>query len=186
MTAVNRTPGKIALLFLVASLAALSGCSLLGPDIKSKSVSSRTDVFTEVESSSEPVAGYVDLKIKASIKKDTDSGPQYPFVVNVDGQAARWEAPGRVETLPAAKSAEGGTGMKYSVERTLRLAEGRHDIFFATPEDGCSAEFQVNLRAGKAYLLEFVPLYHYNPAREHISNFHYGVYRYDILLNGKR
>jgi len=178
--------GKIALLFLAASIAAFGGCSLFGPGIKSKSVSSRTDVFTEAAPQSVPAAGYVDLKIKASIKKDPDSEPEYPFVVNIDGQAARWGAPGRVETLPAAGSAEGGTGMKYTVERTLSLAEGHHDIFFAVPEDGWSVDFDVNLRGGKTYTLEFVPLYHYSPARERISNFHYGLYRYDVLLNGRK
>ncbi len=185
---VKSTFAKTALFFLAASFVSIpAGCSLFRHEVKSKYESVRTDVFTELNSTSEPPpSGSVNLEIKASIKKHVDEEPEYAFVVNIDGQAVRWNAIGRKETLPVLESAEGGAGMKYYLDKTLRLSSGHHDLFFAVPEDDYSVDFDVSLKDGRTYLLEFVPVYRYSPARDHISSFSYGIYRYDIVLSGKR
>ncbi|MDP2156637.1 MAG: hypothetical protein Q8K68_02875, partial [Nitrospirota bacterium] len=72
---------------------------------------------------------------------------KYPFVVNIDGQAARWEVDGVKDVKPAydadgktSRDPEAGEGFRYVLEKKIRLRAGSHRVFFGLPEDNFSIE----------------------------------------------
>ena len=91
----------------------------------------------EVADAGAPPQGFADLVVKAEIKthregyyiaesKESPHGkPGYPFVLNVDGQAAVWKVDGQKDVKPASdekgktsKDPEAGTGIKYVLEKS--------------------------------------------------------------------
>ena len=91
-----------------------------------------------------------------------DRGPFYRFVVNIDGQAVTWEAKGVRENSPIVKGRhfpEEGEGMRYVLEKKIRLHAGAHSIFFAVPRENYTKTVTVNLPEGKSSTLEFQPIY---------------------------
>src|SRR5271157_902551 len=92
----------------------LIGCGTTANTIiKQTTQNARTDVFTEMRNDDTPTKGFVTLAIKATIKtplegyyfiesKDSMCGkPGYPFIINIDGQAAAWKVNGQKEILPS-------------------------------------------------------------------------------------
>jgi len=61
--------------------------------------------------------------------------------------------------LRARHSKEEGDGMKYGLEKRIRLRAGTHRIFFGVSEEDYSKTATVNLQEGKSYTLEFYPIY---------------------------
>jgi len=59
--------------------------------------------------------------------RDSAQGkPDYPFLLNVDGQAVTWKADGLQEITPryledGGRNPEGGTGIRYVLNRRIRL-----------------------------------------------------------------
>jgi len=151
------------------------GCVGAGTEIMNRSQSSRTDVFSEVPENAPPVQGLVDLIIKTSVKTHVEgryplesSGTyhgttQYPFVLNIDGQAVTWMVPGELERtshgVKEGEHGEGGEGVRYDLQRKIRLRPGTHTVFFALPGDGVTEEITVDLREGSHSVLEVVPVY---------------------------
>lgn len=97
--------------------------------------------------------GFADLVIKASIKTHLESyyileskeslhgKSGYSFVINIDGQAVTWKVDGQKDTVPPydakgkiSTNPEAGEGVKYSLEKRVRLAACSHRIFFGIPE----------------------------------------------------
>lgn len=116
------------------------------------------------------------LDIRASIKTHTEGfyplesrdflhGKKgYPFVLNIDGQAVVWKVDGREETIPihfekGGRNPEGGTGVRYDIQKRIRLAAGSHRVFFGLPAEDYYREFDVMLKSGKSYTLGFEPVY---------------------------
>lgn len=126
-----------ALLLVVILMIGLGGCG--GTPKPITTTSQRTDVFTETRDSSRPAEGEVDLTIKASVKTPTpehyllESKPQppaggFPFELNVDGQEIVWKVEGARENTPvhgpSGRLPEGGEGIRYVLEKTIRLPAG--------------------------------------------------------------
>src|SRR4030043_392453 len=97
-------------------------------------------------------------------KRSLHGKPGYPFVINIDGQAATWKVDGQKENSPTydqkgKRFPEGGEGMRYTLEKKILLRAGSHKIFFGLPEEKLSLQFELALKAGESYVLEFRPAY---------------------------
>ena len=175
-------------------------CGLTTKEIITKSRSVRSDIYTEVEDQGRiPPKGFVDLVIKTSIKTHVEGyhifessesphgKPGYPFVFNIDGQGTLWKIDGEKETTPdydkdGKRDSEGGTGIRYTIEKRIRVKPGSHMIFFALPKDKISVEFQISLSEGRTHVLEFKPLY--GSRRVLQNSFLNGISRFEVFLDG--
>lgn len=162
-------------LVLTLSLAVLlANCGAAREQIRTQSITEREGVFQEVSTAEGPPARFADVVVKASLKthlpgeyllesgSSAHGGPFYHFTVNVDGQAVTWKVPGQRENLSVVKdrdSQDEGDGMKYGLEKRIRLRAGTHRIFFGVPEEDYTKTVTVNLQEGKSYTLEFRPIY---------------------------
>ena len=161
-----------ALLLAFAVLAANCGAAL--EQIRTQSITEREGVFQEVTTAGGPPPGFVDVVVKASLKthlpgeylmesgSSPHGGPFYHFTVNVDGQAVTWKVPGQRENLPVAKgqdSPDEGAGMRYTLEKKIRLRAGPHQIFLGVREKNTAKTMIVDLREGALSTLEFRPIY---------------------------
>ena len=188
------------LLIICAVLAGLiAGCGIASREIKMKSESKRTDVFSEVREGVPP-KGFADLAIRSSIKSHLEGyylleskrslhGKQvYPFLLNVDGQAIVWEVEGEKEDTPSRdergrRTPEGGEGMRYNLEKRIRLSAGSHKVFFALPGERYSREFEITLKEGESHTLEIKPAYRIDSRK--VKSFLNGVHAVDVFLGGK-
>ena len=187
---------------VVLLLTILSGCGAAARTIAARSASERTDVFMEVAGSGAAPSGYVDVIITANIKthlegfykgesKASAHGKEaYPFLFNIDGQAVLWKAEGKKHELPSyingktSHDPEAGEGIKYVLNKKLRLRAGSHKLFFGLPEDDYYREVVINVKEGEAQVLEFKPEYRYKTLPTRIPTCMKGISRYDILANG--
>jgi hypothetical protein len=146
----------------------LIGCGATAKTIKQKTQNTRPDVFTEMKNDDTPSEGFVTLAIKATIKtplegyyllelKDSMRGkPGYPFVINIDGQAAAWKVDGQKEILPlydkdgkTSHDPEAGEGIKYVLEKKIQLRAGIHKVFLGLPNEDYFKELEIILQEGK-------------------------------------
>jgi len=165
-----------AFLFAITVGTVLAGCTTTSQFLKEKSQTLRTDVFSEIGGKEAIPKGYAALEIKATIKthtegyyllesKDSLHGKKgYPFVLNIDGQAAVWKDDGEEEIAPpyhekGGRDPEGGTGVRYRIHKKIRLAGGFHRVFFGLPGEEYYREFDVALEEGKTYSLALEPIY---------------------------
>ncbi|HYA87310.1 MAG TPA: hypothetical protein VEI57_09640 [Nitrospirota bacterium] len=177
------------------------GCGGVKNIIEEKAISARTDIFREMQAEEALSKGFSDLLIRAQLKTHLEGHyileprgsfhgkPKYPFVFNVDGQAIIWEVDGKKEDMPeyddnGIKTQDGGEGMRYSLDKRIRLAVGPHKIFFALPGDKYYVQFEVILEERSIYTLEFKPIY--NRYRNISQDYLRGIKRYEIFLNEKR
>ena len=129
---------------------ALVGCATNGPlDFNTRSHSNGEDVFgshrgrggpERVRRSGNPCidqdpSGRV-LSLRATGFRPGKTG--LPFLLNVDGQAVTWKVDGHPETTPryfedGTRNPEGGTGIRYLLDRRIRLQPGIHHLFFGLP-----------------------------------------------------
>lgn len=182
----------------------LVGCGSTAKEIRMKSLTERTDVFHEVKDEGIIPKGFADLVIRASIKTHLESyyileskeslhGKQsYPFLINIDGQAALWNVEGVRDNKPAydkdgktSYDPEAGDGMKYILEKKIRLAAGSHRIFLGLPEEKYSVEVKITLNEGETSVLEFKPIYRTKRIPTRIRTFLKGIDKYEVFLNGK-
>ena len=167
----------------------LLGCTASSKEIRIKSGSERRDVFSESAKGPIP-AGMAELRIRASINTKLERqfipgpsripAPDYPFLLNIDGQAATWRVGGQRERY-GKTSSERKEGLRYILERKLTLSAGLHKIFFGLPEEDTSAQFDVTMKEGESYMLEFKPLY--GECLTGHKSFLHGVSRLEIILN---
>ena len=157
------------IIFSALLVALLSGCGSALKEINAKSLSTRSDVFVEIKNDEAIPSGYANVIIKVSIKtppagyylwesKDSFSGkPGFPFVFNIDGQAAVWKIDGQEEiTSPYDEKGEripdGGRGIRYILNKKIRLTTGSHKLFLGIPEDEYSREFVIFVKDGVSTL----------------------------------
>jgi hypothetical protein len=190
-------------LMVIAMGATLVGCAMQSKDIRTESTNKTVVTFSEVKNESSIPQGFSDLLIKASIKtheegyywlepSDTMHGkPTYPFEINIDGQSIIWQADGKKENTPAYdergnKNSEGGTGVKYLLEKKIRLTSGSHLISLTIPAENKFKKVQITLREGELQVLEFKPVYKQPKlGRRYDKPFLYEIENYNVLLNGK-
>ncbi len=181
----------------------LIGCGATAKEIRAKSLSERSDVFHEVKEEGITPKGFVDVVIKASIKthlegyyalesKESLHGkPGYPFVLNIDGQSATWKVDGQKDIKPkydekgkTIPDPEAGEGMKYVLEKKIRLTAGSHRLFFGLPEDDYAFEADILLKEGELNILEFQPVYKSKRMPYRMPTFLKGIQRYEMFLDG--
>lgn len=196
--------------FLKTAMAILAGMILLGcgataGEIQRKSESSKADIFAEIRDGETMPKGFAELRIKANIKTHVEGyyigeskkslhGKQgYPFLVNIDGQAVVWKVEGVKDSKPkykedgkTSRDPEAGEGMKYTLDRRVRLRAGSHKVFFGLPEDNYSAGVEITLSEGGAYVLEFKPVYRTKRIPTRIPTFLEGINRYEVFLSGNK
>jgi hypothetical protein len=182
----------------------LISCVTSSQAIKSKSISDRAGVFSETTDGTPP-QGYADIVIKASIKtplegyypleseKSLRGKTVYPVVFNIGGQAVTWDMKGERESAPLynmdAKTShdpEAGVGMKYYIEKKVRLISGTHKIFFGLPGEKYYTETEVSLKDRETYYMVFAPVYKYKSRPHRIPTFLKGIKNYEIYLDENR
>lgn len=183
----------------------LIGCMGTSQIIRQNAQSQRANVFTEIKNSAMPARGFAILTIKATIKthlegyyalESTESvhgKPGYPFVINIDGQAATWKVVGQKESVPlydqdgkTSHDPDAGEGVKYFLEKKIQLRPGTHQVFLGLPADDFSKEVEVDLNQADAPILEFRPVYKYKTLPTRITTFKKGIKEYEVYLNNIR
>ncbi|MBI5101412.1 MAG: hypothetical protein HZB33_06220 [Nitrospirae bacterium] len=195
----------MSLFSIILSITALAGCAATSREIQSKSQSEKAGIFSEAKGDDPIPMGFAALTIKANIKTHVEGyyilesreslhgRERHPFVVDIDGQAVRWEVDG-TRDIKQAYDADGKTsrdpearvGLKYILERKVLLSAGTHKIFFGLPEDKYSIEVEVSVKEGETGTLEFEPIYRTKRIPTRIPTFLKGVDKYEVFLNGKQ
>jgi hypothetical protein len=192
-------------LCIIILVITLTGCGTTSKEIQAKSQSERSDVFTETRTAAPLPADFADLLIRAHIKTPLDGyyffeshaslhgKPGYPFLINIDSQAMVWKLDGFKDSSPlhetdgkTSREQEAGEGMKYVLEKRLKLRAGQHRIFFGLPEENYSATTDIVLKSGEKAILEYKPVYRYKTFPTRIRTFLEGISRYEVFLNGKQ
>jgi hypothetical protein len=200
-----RRMSVLCILLPLMILVALTGCGTAAKEIQMRSRSERTGVFTEINKAAPPVQGFVDVTIKASIKthlvgyyvlesRDSVHGKQgYPFLINIDGQAATWTAEGKKHSLPlydkdgkTSHNPDAGEGIKYILEKKIRLRAGVHKVFLGLSADDYFKEVEITLEEGGPLILEFKLIYKHKTSPTRISTFLRGIKEYEVYLNNTR
>jgi hypothetical protein len=161
---------------LIFAVFLAAGCATASREMQSMSESIRTDIFIAAKEGEPVPEGYGELTIRASIKthsgehavwwiKDIHGKPGYPFLLNIDGQAAMWKAEGHVDDKPKSgdeggADPEAGSGRKYVLEERIRLREGPHTVFFGLPAEDYFTRAEIEIMAKRQGTLEFKPVYH--------------------------
>jgi hypothetical protein len=184
---------------------ACAGCGTTSKEIQSKSQSERTDVFTEIRPGEPIREGFGNLLIKVNIKtpragyyileskQSLHGKTEYPFLVSIDGQAALWKVEGtrdikRVYDKDGKTShdPEAGEGIKYRLEKEIRLRAGTHKVFLGLPEDNYSIEVEITLKDGENAILSYEPIYNYLTHPTRIPTFLRGITKYEVFFDGKK
>ncbi len=179
----------------------LIGCGATAKTIKQKTQSEHVGVFTEIKNSETPAQGFAVLTVKATLKthlegyyilesKDSICGkPDYPFVINIDGQAATWKVDGQKESLPrydkegkTSHDPEAGEGIKYDLEKRIQLRAETHQVFLGLSNEDYYREVEIMLQEGKTYRLEFTPVYKYKTRPTRIHTFLLGIKEFNAYL----
>ena len=181
----------------------LTGCGATAKEIQMKSQSEKINVFKEIKAGEAVPRGFVDMVIKASIKTHAEGlyplepkeqfhgNPDYPFLINIDGQADIWKVKGITDDTPlydergkTRTDPEAGNGVKYILDKKIRIAAGPHRIFFGLAAEGITKKFEVTLKDGEKYVLQLKPVYEYTIHPYRIPSFLEGVKDYEVFLNG--
>ena len=190
--------GELALCAI--AVVVLGSCGTAQKEIMLKQNSTAAGVFREVQKDEPREKETVELLIRASIKTPLagfhlfeskthlHGKPGYPFIFNIDGQAVTWKVDGVTEggTDIAGKQRDGpevGLGVRYIMEKRIRLAPGPHRVFFCLPEEDHVTESAIQLEEGKVNVLEYRPFYR-KPGRGIRNDFLHGIARYEVFLNG--
>ncbi len=187
----------------VLLLGILAGCGTAARQIQIKAHGEKTDIFTEIENGGAVPNGFADLIIKANIKTHVEGyyigesreslhgKPAYPFLINIDGHVRTWKAEGMKDSKPAhaedgktSRDPEAGEGVKYVLEKKVRLQAGTHKVFFGLHEDNYFTEVEISLGEGEANTLEFKPIYRTKRIPARIPTFLKGIDRFEAFLNG--
>ena len=167
--------------------------------------SAKKNILTEVKDGGSIPNGLAELTIRANIKthiegyyilesKESQHGKQnYPFLVNIDGQAVQWEVDGIKDIKPAyaadgktSRDPEAWEGFKYVLEKRIRLSAESHRVFFGLSEDNYSTEVETSLKEGEMSILEFKPIYRTKSIPTRIPNFMKGIDKYEVFLNNEK
>ncbi len=149
--------------------------------------------------------GFADLIIKSTIKthvedyyilesRDSPHGKQkYPFLLNIDGQTVRWDVEGVRDVKPSYdaegktnRDPEAGEGIKYNLNKTVRLHAGTYKVIFSQPGDDYYMSVSITLKEGEAGSLVFEPVYRTKRIPTRIPSFLKGIDKYEVFLNGDR
>jgi hypothetical protein len=167
---------KMAYLVLSASLVIFfANCGAAREQIWTQSITEREGVFQEVTTTDLPPAGFADLNVSALLKthlsgegtllesgNSPHGGSFYQFILNIDGQSVTWKVPGQRENIPVVSerhSQDEGDGLRYALEKKIRVRAGTHRLFLGVPEENYTKTVNVNLPEGTSSTLTFRPIY---------------------------
>ena len=185
---------------LLAIAITIAGCGATAKEIARMSQSVRKDVFAEIISEGPAPAGFADLVIRASLKtppagyyffesKAFSHGKAVEtFLINIDGQAVLWQVEGGKHVLPeyvddkTSRDPEAGEGMKYMLEKKVRLAAGSHKVFFGLPDEPYYTTTNISVKGGGSYVLEFEPDYRYKTVPTRIPTFLNGIAKFEVMF----
>ena len=193
------------ILVVILSGLSLVACGTEPKEIRMKAQSEKTNVFTEIRDGGAIPKGFADLTITANIKTHIEGyyileskeslhgNEKYPFLINIDGQAARWEVDGIRDIKPAynqdgktSHDPEAREGIKYVLQKSVRLLAGQHRIFFGLPGENYFTLVEISLREGEAGVVEFRPVYRTKKIPSRLPTFLKGIDKYEVFLNGKQ
>lgn len=187
-------------LIVITVMTVSAGCGTTAMEIAKMGQSEKTGVFNEVISEGSTPAGYADVVIKASLKtplveyypleskRSARGKAVYPFLMNIDGQSVLWQVDGQKHLLPeyvdgkTSRDPEAGEGMKYVLEKKVRLAAGTHKVFFGLPDEPYYTTADISVRSGGLYVLEFKPDYRYKTLPTRIPTFLKGVNNFEVMF----
>jgi hypothetical protein len=110
------------------------------------------------------------------------------FLINIDGQAILWQVEGRKHVLPEyvddkkSRDPEAGEGMKYILEKKVRVATGSHKVFFGLPDEPYYTTADISVKSGGLYVLEFKPDFRYKTVPTRIPTFLKGVDKFEVMF----
>jgi hypothetical protein len=186
------------LLMVITVMTVSAGCGATTKELSRMGQSEKTGVFTEVISDGSVPAGYADVVIKASLKtplagyysleskKSARGKAVYHFLINIDGQAVLWHVEGQKHLLPEYVDGktnldpDAGEGMKYMLEKKVRLAAGSHKVFFGLPDEPYFTTADLSMKSEGLYVLEFKPDYRYKTVPTRIPTFLKGVDKFEV------
>jgi hypothetical protein len=192
-----KKPFSVVIVITVISI--LASCGAMTKEIARMSQSERADVFVEISEGPAP-ADYADIVIRASIKtplagyyalesKGSTRGKDVCLVlVNIDGQAVLWKVDGQKHILPeyvdgqTSRDPEAGEGMRYMLEKKVRLSAGSHKFFFGLPDEPYFMTADISVRSRGLYSLELKPDYRYKTVPTRIPTFLNGVDKFEVLI----
>ena len=192
-----KKPFSVVIVITVMSV--LASCGAMTKEIARMSHSERADVFVEISEGPAPV-GYADIVIRVSIKtplagyyllesKGSTHGKDVCSVlVNIDGQSVLWKVKGQKHALPeyvegkTSRDPEAGEGMKYMLEKKVRLLAGSHKFFFGLPDEPYFTTADISLRSGGLYSLELKPDYRYKTVPTRIPTFLNGIDKFEVMI----
>jgi hypothetical protein len=169
-----RIASKVIVVFSIFAWV-FTGCAI-GTRIKSPPAASRSDVFREVADAQPLPAGAADVEIMVSVKtpyaayfllgsRDIPYGTEeYPFLLNIDGQAIEWKVAGIEDTKPVrledgSRAQEGGKGVVYVLKKKIRISPGSHAVFFSLPAEVVSTTMDITVKEKGIYSLVLQPIY---------------------------
>ena len=197
----KKTGEIVSICLSLVLLIGLAGCAGEIKQAKQQAVQGmRTDIFSEIKGGQPPPAGIVDLTIRASVKTPTrehfllesrtppPTEGGYPFELNIDGQEIVWKVDGILEKTPISdekgRTPEGGEGIRYILDKKIRVAPGAHHVVFGVPYDDYYTEVKVSLKESEPHALEFQPIY--STGRRGYETYHRGISRSRVFLDGVR
>lgn len=169
-----RIAGKVIVAFSIFAWA-FPGCAT-GTRVISSPAASRSDVFREVPDTEPLPVGAADIEIMVSVKtpyaahflfgsRDIPYGTEeYPFLLNIDGQAIEWKVAGIEDTKPVrledgSRAQEGGKGILYVLKKKIRISPGSHAVFFSLPAEVVSTTMDIMVKEKGIYSLVLQPIY---------------------------
>lgn len=177
-----------------------AGCAILSKKIKTESQKGRAVGFSEVKEESPIPKGFAEVLIKASIKtheegfywlepkKSMHGKSECPFILNIDGQILSWKVDGKKEDISpydeqGNKNFEAGLGIKYILDKKIRLAGGSHSIILKLPAEKLETKMEIVLKADRSHVLEFKPFYKHH--KKHATTFLCTIAGYNVFIDEK-
>jgi len=169
-----------------------SGCTNNRDLIAKASIATKSDVFTEVQSS-DTLVGKAIADLAFSVKSNSyylmgtygkHTAPSYRVHLNIDGQTTVLEAAPVLEDKDPvdSKLPESGIGWKYQFSKRIALAPGKHRLTIALPIDDVIVEREVELRSG-SNSISVVPVYTRKNLRPYKGeHFTAGVKTLDVVV----
>ena len=103
-----------------------------------------------------------------------------------------WRVNGQKDIQPihnqdgkASRDPDAGEGIKYNLEKKIRIRTGTYKVFFGLPDENYDREVEIPIQNGKTYILEFKPVYKYKTKPIRIHNFLKGIKEFKVDLDGK-